>query len=54
MNTDFNTLELTAQIVGGADLFGVFLFVPVVDGEFIQERPVEAILQGKLNGVCQF
>lgn len=28
-----------------------FLLVPVVDGDFIVERPVETILKGRLNAV---
>ncbi|KAJ6463178.1 Alpha/Beta hydrolase protein [Mycena vulgaris] len=29
---------------------GTFLFVPVVDGEFITQRPTGALLEGKVNG----
>lgn len=31
--------------------FGVFVLVPVVDGEFIVESPTKTIMSGQLNGV---
>ena len=31
--------------------YGTFTFVPVVDGEFIVERPTETMSKGKMNGV---
>ena len=31
--------------------FGTFVFVPVVDGSFITERPSELLKAGKVNGV---
>ncbi|KAE9408457.1 alpha/beta-hydrolase [Gymnopus androsaceus JB14] len=34
--------------VGG--FFGTFVFVPVIDGTFITQRPTEALKQGKVNG----
>lgn len=30
---------------------GTFITVPVVDGDFIVERPVETITKGRLNAV---
>ncbi|KAJ8496645.1 hypothetical protein ONZ45_g12370 [Pleurotus djamor] len=30
--------------------FGTFTLVPVIDGEFITQRPTQALLQGKVNG----
>lgn len=35
-----------------AYFYGAWTFVPVVDGDFIQERPLQAIAEGKLNSVC--
>lgn len=31
--------------------FGTFVFVPVVDGTFITQRPTLALQQGKINAV---
>ncbi|KAJ3828456.1 Alpha/Beta hydrolase protein [Lentinula raphanica] len=49
--------EVDAAVLGvlnnniNADgFFGTFLFVPVVDGTFITQRPTEALKQGKVNG----
>ena len=32
--------------------FGVFVLVPVIDGDFIVESPTATIQKGTLNGVC--
>ncbi|KAJ3754100.1 Alpha/Beta hydrolase protein [Lentinula raphanica] len=49
--------EVDAAVLGvlnnniNADgFFGTFLFVPVVDGTFITQRPTEALKQGRVNG----
>ncbi|KAG6843135.1 hypothetical protein H0H93_002122, partial [Arthromyces matolae] len=34
----------------GQSVFSTLPFVPVVDGDFIQERPFEALKQNKING----
>ncbi|KAJ3921731.1 Alpha/Beta hydrolase protein [Lentinula edodes] len=48
---DAATLEtLNNNIIAGG-FYGTFLFVPVVDGTFIMQRPTEALAQGKVNGV---
>ncbi|KAJ3887754.1 Alpha/Beta hydrolase protein [Lentinula edodes] len=47
---DAVTLEtLNNNIIAGG-FYGTFLFVPVVDGTFIMQRPTEALAQGKVNG----
>lgn len=30
--------------------FGSFAFLPVIDGDYIQERPAAQLLSGKLSG----
>ncbi|KAF8071639.1 Alpha/Beta hydrolase protein [Lyophyllum atratum] len=47
---DALTLEGVNGDVGNSGFFGTFVFVPVVDGEFIRERPTEALKQRKVNG----
>ncbi|KAJ3905868.1 Alpha/Beta hydrolase protein [Lentinula edodes] len=47
---DAATLEtLNNNIIAGG-FYGTFLFVPVIDGTFIMQRPTEALAQGKVNG----
>ncbi|KAJ3934689.1 MAG: Alpha/Beta hydrolase protein [Lentinula lateritia] len=47
---DAVTLEtLNNNIIAGG-FYGTFIFVPVVDGTFIMQRPTEALAQGKVNG----
>ena len=41
-------------VINEAGFFGTFVMVPVIDGDFIVERPVQTILKGKLNGVRHF
>jgi len=36
--------------ISAAGFYGTFLFVPVVDGTFIPQRPTESLQQGKVNG----
>lgn len=36
--------------VSEAGPWGTFAFVPVTDGEFIQERPTVQLVSGSLNG----
>lgn len=51
VTVDTNTLQAANSNILASFFFGTFGFVPVVDGSFIEERPYEAILAGKLNGV---
>lgn len=37
--------------MAGAAFYGTFLFVPVVDGTFIVERPTVTLNKKKFNGV---
>ena len=53
MEADESFLEGVNVNVTGSGFFGTFVPVPVVDGDFIVERPVETILKGKLNGVSR-
>jgi hypothetical protein len=50
---DANTLGTVNADIGIKGFSGTFLFVPVVDGSFIRQRPTEALKQGKVNGVSQ-
>ncbi|KAE9408460.1 alpha/beta-hydrolase [Gymnopus androsaceus JB14] len=45
--TLLETINTNLNVEG---FFGTFLFVPVVDGTFITQRPTEALKQGKVNG----
>ncbi|KAJ7152878.1 Alpha/Beta hydrolase protein [Mycena filopes] len=38
------------QSIYGAGFYGTVTFVPVVDGEFITQRPTLALAQGRVNG----
>lgn len=52
VKTDAAILEAANLDVNLSGFSGTFVTVPVVDGDFIVERPVQTILRGKLNGVC--
>ncbi|KAG2111829.1 Alpha/Beta hydrolase protein [Suillus clintonianus] len=47
---DVNTLETLNYNININGFFGSFVFVPVVDGTFILERPTVTISKGRLNG----
>ncbi|KAG0708779.1 Alpha/Beta hydrolase protein [Suillus ampliporus] len=47
---DINTLETLNYNINLDGFFGTFVFVPVVDGTFIVERPTVTISKGRLNG----
>ncbi|KAJ6582727.1 Alpha/Beta hydrolase protein [Mycena vulgaris] len=47
---DASVLEAANNNINLGGFFGTFLFVPVVDGEFITQRPTVALLEGKVNG----
>ncbi|KAJ7589883.1 Alpha/Beta hydrolase protein [Mycena floridula] len=47
---DSAALEAVNDNINNSGFFGTFVFVPVIDGTFIRERPTIAIGQGKLNG----
>ncbi|PBK93163.1 alpha/beta-hydrolase [Armillaria gallica] len=49
-NADVNLLEQININLCGSGFFGTFVFVPVVDGDFIKQRPALALLEGKVNG----
>lgn len=44
-------LEAQNTKINKADYMGLYQFVPVVDGVFIQQSPVQALKEGKVNGV---
>ncbi|KAF8150917.1 Alpha/Beta hydrolase protein [Crassisporium funariophilum] len=47
---DVNALQAANAEINNSGFFGTFVFVPVVDGTFITERPTELLRQGKVNG----
>lgn len=47
---DVNTLQTLNYNINVNGFFGTFVFVPVVDGTFIVERPTATIRKGRLNG----
>jgi hypothetical protein len=49
---DATTLEAVNINITTSAFFGTFVFVPVVDGTFITQRPTLSLLEGKVNGVC--
>ena len=51
VNVDEATLEAANTAINADGFFGVFVLVPVVDGDFIVERPMATILKGQMNGV---
>ena len=48
---DVNSLQSANVEINASGFFGTFVFVPVVDGSFITERPTELLKAGKVNGV---
>ena len=48
---DVNTLQSANLEISASGFFGTFVFVPVVDGSFVTERPTELLKTGKVNGV---
>ena len=48
---DVNSLQNANVDINNSGFFGTFVFVPVVDGNFITERPTELLKAGKFNGV---
>lgn len=49
---DVNTLENMYTNISFSGFYGTYLFVPVVDGTFIVERPTMTLNKKKFNGVC--
>jgi len=47
---DVNSLQSANLGICASGFFGTFVFVPVVDGSFITERPTELLKAGKVNG----
>ncbi|KAF8161671.1 Alpha/Beta hydrolase protein [Crassisporium funariophilum] len=51
---DVNALQAANTEINSSGFFGTFVFVPVIDGTFITERPTELLRQGKTNGEILF
>ncbi|KAJ7692098.1 Alpha/Beta hydrolase protein [Mycena rosella] len=47
---DVNALENANLNINAAGFFGTWVFIPVVDDEFIKQRPMLSLAQGKVNG----
>jgi len=48
---DIDTLQAANIKINLSGFFGTFVFVPVVDGTFIRDRPTEILKSGRVNGV---
>ncbi|PPQ79101.1 hypothetical protein CVT25_002894 [Psilocybe cyanescens] len=53
-NVDVDILETANMVINNSGFFGTFVFVPVVDGTFITDRPTQLLKQGKVNGEILF
>ncbi|KAK0211206.1 Alpha/Beta hydrolase protein [Desarmillaria ectypa] len=49
-NVDVDILEQINTDLCVSDFYGTFVFVPVIDGDFIKQRPTVAMCEGKVNG----
>jgi len=47
---DATVLQTANSNINVAGFFGTFLLVPVVDGDFITQRPTLSFMEGKVNG----
>ncbi|KAG7095883.1 hypothetical protein E1B28_006572 [Marasmius oreades] len=47
---DTQALQAANMNVSMAGFYGTYMFVPVVDGKYVRQRPTEASKQGKVNG----
>lgn len=53
-SVDVTTLQTINNNIDLAGFFGTFTWVPVIDGTLILERPIEALLNKRVNGVKEF
>ncbi|KAF7328399.1 Carboxylic ester hydrolase [Mycena venus] len=49
-SVDASILETANVAINAAGFYGTWLLVPVIDGEFITQRPSLSLAQGKING----
>ncbi|KAJ7082931.1 alpha beta-hydrolase [Mycena belliarum] len=49
-SVDANVLQTANTQINTGGFFGTYLFIPVVDGSFITQRPTLSLLQRKVNG----
>ncbi|KAG9316092.1 Alpha/Beta hydrolase protein [Chiua virens] len=49
-NVDAETLQTANYDLAGSAFYGTYVFVPVVDGTFILERPTVTLAKGQVNG----
>ncbi|KAJ7235607.1 Alpha/Beta hydrolase protein [Mycena haematopus] len=47
---DQSVLQAANTVINNAGFYGTFMTVPVVDGEFITQRPTLSLIEGKVNG----
>jgi len=47
---DATVLETANTNINSGGFFGTFLIVPVIDGDFITQRPTLSLIEGKVNG----
>ena len=46
-----DVLQNASTNISASGTFGTWAFLPVTDGDFVQQRPSEQLLQGKVNGL---
>ncbi|KDR78748.1 hypothetical protein GALMADRAFT_64526 [Galerina marginata CBS 339.88] len=51
---DVNTLQAANTEINSSGFFGTFVFVPVIDGTFITDRPTQLLKEKKINGKIIF
>ncbi|KDR78749.1 hypothetical protein GALMADRAFT_63744 [Galerina marginata CBS 339.88] len=49
-NVDVATIQNANTVINKSGFFGTFVFVPVVDGTFITDRPTQLLKEKKVNG----
>ncbi|KAF8442075.1 Alpha/Beta hydrolase protein [Boletus edulis BED1] len=49
-SVEADMLQTANSALAGSALYGTFIFVPVVDGTFILERPTVTLAKGQVNG----
>ena len=50
MAADSEALQRASFSVSEAGLFGTWAFLPVTDGDFVQQLPSDQLLSGRVNG----
>ena len=51
VGTDTMTLQNASSYISASGEYGTWAFLPVTDGEFIQQRPSQQLLNNQVNGL---